>query len=226
MKKIIYFLGITSIALLLTACEKSVVGPNYSGSRESQEAAQSENAGGSLSLNGTIRVKLVNTPVQIYDVGSGESSTEKQLPGIYPRYNGVFLDLRTVWIHGEHGWTELKTESAIYDLVSMNPDDGVVIVNNVPASVGIIDQVKLVLGTENSIAIFDAQVPLLPEKIDEALTTVTLSGAAISLSKTTEIILSIDQFSSVYKPAGNDYTGDNDEFFFKPLLKVKAIHQI
>jgi hypothetical protein len=225
MKKIIYFLGITSIALLLSACEKSIVGPNYSAASESHEAAKPEGTNGGISLKGAITIRLVNTPVHIYDVESGGSSTEKQLPGVYPRYNGVFLDLKSVWIHGGHGWTELKTESAIYDLVTMDSNNGAVIVNNVPASVGAIDQIKLVLGTENSITIFDAHVPLLPEKIDEALTTIGVQ-AAINLNKTTEIVVSVDQFSSVYKPAGNDYTGDNDEYFFKPVLNVKTIHQI
>jgi hypothetical protein len=228
MKKLFYLFGIASVVFTLTSCEKSAFNPaqTASGKAIPEEGGPALSVSSEVPINeGRVTIKIVNDPIPVINSEPTEpSSPAKELPGIFPRYESVYMDLRGVRIHNSTGWHELTTEAAIYELVGLQNEHGATVVMGSPAPAGDIDQIQLVLGDGNAVGILGNHVPLLPKIIDPELSTIGIKDAAVHVRSTTEIVISVDPYTSVYKLMGNDYTGD-DGYWFKPVIKVKSIRQ-
>jgi hypothetical protein len=228
MKKLFYLFGIASVVFTLSSCEKSALNPAQmaSGKAIPEEGGPALSVDTEVPINeGRVTIKIINDPLPIFNSEPTEpSSPGKELPGIFPRYEAVYMDLRSIRIHNATGWHELTTEAAIYELVGLQNETGATVVMGAAAPAGEIDQIQLVLGDGNAVGILGNNIPLLPKVISPELSTVSIHDASIRVRSTTEIVISVDPYTSVYKLMGNDYTGD-DGYWFKPVIKVKSIRQ-
>lgn len=134
-------------------------------------------------------------------------------------YQSVFIDLQKVMVHyegkGEGSWVDLKSNPGIYDLLTLRNNVNVVIADDEHLPMGKVSQIRLVLGSNNSVVTggktFGLQIPSSSE-----------SGLKINVHETIKrndvIIVTLD-----FDAAASVNLNGNGEYIMKPVIKVKEI---
>lgn len=127
-------------------------------------------------------------------------------------YQAVNVDIQDIQVKGDGGWQSLpNVNSGIYNLLDLTDGRETVLTSSeYPA--GRINQIRLVLGEENSVVIDDDTLDLTTPSAQQSglklLHNATLTGGI-----TYAILLDFDAAKSVVK------TG-NDDYILKPVIKV------
>ncbi len=117
--------------------------------------------------------------------------------------------------HDKNGWISLPIREGIYDLLELQNNVNVILADQVAIPVGKINQVRLVLGTQNSIQDTIAVYPLkIPSGMETGLKLNV--DQVIEPNKTVEIVLDFDVNESIVIDGTNSYS-------LKPVLKLKSL---
>lgn len=120
--------------------------------------------------------------------------------------------------HENSGWVTLPVNVGIYDLLDLQHNVTVALANNVQLPVGKISQIRLMLGSNNSLVTVQDTFALKVPSGEE-------SGLKINLHETIqphnimEIVLDFDAAASIVDTGSGNY-------ILKPVIKVKSVTQI
>lgn len=134
-------------------------------------------------------------------------------------YQSVFIDLQKVMVHYEgtpgEKWIELKANPGIYDLLTLRNNVNVVIADEVKLPLGKISQIRLVLGSQNSVVVEGNKFGLVIPSSNQ-------SGLKINVHQTIRrndfVILTLD-----FDAQSSVNLNGNGEYEMKPVIKVKEI---
>lgn len=134
-------------------------------------------------------------------------------------YMEVNVDVQAVQIHYEDDdpeeWVTLETNRGIYNLLDLQNDITVVITDQDEIRVGYIEQMRLVLGQENTLVTTTDEFPLLLSSQDKTGLKVNIN-AQMKDQQHMEIVLDFDAGESVVEEG-------NDQYRLKPVVKVESI---
>lgn len=132
-------------------------------------------------------------------------------------YTHVYVDVKAVNVHSENaGWVNLPVNQGVYDLLTLQNNVSVVLVNNVNFPVGRISQIRMDLGSNNSL------VDTLGTKYPLAVPSGSESGLKVNVQQdivpnsSVDVLLDFDANASVVAEG-------NGRFSLKPVIKVKSI---
>ena len=135
-------------------------------------------------------------------------------------FDSVFVDIQQVQVHisnngGPSGWTDLNTNAGIYNLLELQNDITTVLVDTNSLPVGSLQQMRLILGTNNSVVIDSLTYPL--ELTSQSQTGLKLNlNAQITPNDLVEILIDFDAEKSIVK------TGQG-KYILKPVIRVEDI---
>jgi hypothetical protein len=92
--------------------------------------------------------------------GSGQSTMRVKMTDAPGPFTKVNVEIRDVEVHTVKGWVSLPTNAGVYDLLTLQNDVTVVLANDQKIPAGSVDQMRLILGTHNSVMIDDLSFPL------------------------------------------------------------------
>lgn len=147
--------------------------------------------------NGYLTVKMTDDPAD-YD------SVNVEIIGTEIHYSGP-----------NSGWTTLPTVSGIYNLLDLQNNVTTILVNPYVLPEGKVQQMRLILGTQNSVVVDSVSYPL-------ELSSQTQNGIKIQLNTTInsgdslEILLDFDAHESVVEQGNNVYK-------LKPVVDLEGI---
>lgn len=136
-------------------------------------------------------------------------------------YDSVFVDVQRVEVHysnentGDAGWVTLSTAAGIYDLLELQNGVTAVLSDSVLLPVGKISQMRLILGSQNSVVVDGASFPLLLSSQDKTGLKFNLN-TTISEDDIVEVLIDFDAEQSIVVEG----TG---AFRLKPVIKVESI---
>lgn len=174
--------------------------------------------------------KLITVVLVFASVAIITNSCKKEDPKAYGQmtvkmtdapadYLEVNVDVIGIQVHHESsGWVTLPVNAGIYNLLDLQNNVTMALATNVQLPVGKISQIRLILGSNNSLVTvqdtFDLKVPSGEE-----------SGLKINLHETIqphsimEIVLDFDAATSVVESGVGRY-------HLKPVIKVKSVTQL
>lgn len=137
-------------------------------------------------------------------------------PGDYQQVNVEVLQVKVN--HETAGWIDLPTVAGVYDLLTLQNDVSVTLVDvgNLPA--GKINQLRLVLGSNNTIMVDSLVYPL-------STPSAQMSGLKINLNhqffpnQLYQLVLDFEAGTSIVEQG-------NGEYSLKPVIKVASINPI
>lgn len=131
-------------------------------------------------------------------------------------YREVNVEITSVEVNLEDkGWMTLSARKGVYNLVSLANNVTAVLADDTKLPAGKVNQVRLMLGTHNSIATDAGSFPLkVPSGIQTGIKINT--DTDIQPLKQTEVVLDFDASQSVVEES-------EGVFSLKPVIKVKSI---
>ncbi len=137
-------------------------------------------------------------------------------PGPFTKVN---VEIRDVEIHSEgKGWISLPCNAGVYDLLTLQNDVTVVLANDHKIPAGQASQMRLILGSHNSVMIGDASFPLnTPSAMQSGLK--FNINASFEDDKDYEVLIDFDANESIVIEGDGTYS-------LKPVLRLKAITEI
>ena len=152
---------------------------------------------------GVLIVKMVDQPAEF-------DSVNVEVVAVQIHYSNDSLD--------ESGWIDLETNVGIYNLLDLQ--DGVTAVLTDPATipVGKLQQMRLILGDENTVVVEDETFPLGLSSQDKNGLKINLKSTPITEGDTVEITFDFDALKSIVIQ-GND----DDRFKLKPVVKLEEV---
>lgn len=156
--------------------------------------------------------------------GTGRSSMRvkmKDAPGDFQKVN---VEIISVQVHHTDennpggSWTTLATNAAVYDLLLLQDSITAVLANNTQIPSGGVDQLRLILGANNSVMVDGIVFPL---KTPSAMQ----SGLKINMNtfledgETYEVLIDFDANASIVVEG-------NGSFSLKPVIKVESIIEL
>jgi hypothetical protein len=153
------------------------------------------------------------------DKGHDGSMTVKMTdaPAAYSKVN---VDITGVEVYRQnHGWMALHINPGIYDLLTLQNNVTVALANNEKVPTGNILQMRLILGSNNSITLLDGSVHSM--KVPSGSET----GLKVNINRDIhsndylEVVLDFDANASIVLEG-------NGEYSLKPVLRVKSINQL
>jgi hypothetical protein len=158
------------------------------------------------------------------DEGSGSGSTgymQMEMTDTPGNYLHVYVDVKSVEIHREDtnsqgGWVILNTRDTIYDLLTLQNNITAVLADSTLLPTGKVTQMRLILGTNNSVVLNDntAHPLTIPSSMNTGIK-INLN-TNIEPNKTTRIIIDFNADQSVNLLGNGSYQ-------MKPVIKVKSI---
>lgn len=115
------------------------------------------------------------------------------------------------------GWINLPVQAGVYDLLLLRDSATVVLANNVVIPTGRINQVRLLLGPNNSIVTTTGTYPLKVPSGEESGLKINVQYDIINNANVT-MVLDFDAGASVVEHG-------NGDFSLKPVIKVQSITQ-
>jgi hypothetical protein len=117
---------------------------------------------------------------------------------------------------GSNGWVDLPTDTGVYNLLELQNNVTAVIANNSSMPLGHVNQMRLILGTQNNVMLSDSTIqPLLLSSQDKTGLKINVN-TDITANNTVEIVLDFDADASVVKQG-------NDQYRLKPVIKVESV---
>lgn len=134
-------------------------------------------------------------------------------------YVAVNVEVIGVNVHVDgQGWINLPIKPGIYNLLELQNDVTVVLADNIEMPVGKVSQVRLVLGSQNSITTAEGTFELKVPSGEESGLKINVHEE-IAPNKLLIMVLDFDANASVV------VTG-NGSFSLKPVIKVKSAIQV
>jgi len=119
--------------------------------------------------------------------------------------------------HTSLGWSNIAINAGIYNLLELQNNVNVILANNVDLPPGTINQVRLILGSNNSlITLTDTFELKVPSGAETGLK-INLNQT-IQPNKTVEVLLDFDANTSVVAEGNGGY-------HLKPVIKVLSVNQ-
>lgn len=156
--------------------------------------------------------------------GSGYMQMElTDTPG---NYLHVYVDVQSVQVHrsntdtaaasGSSGWITLNTRDTIYDLLTLQNNITAVLCDSTLLPAGKITQMRLILGTNNTVVLNDGSTQMLNIP-SSANTGIKINlNTTIEKDKTTRVVIDFNADESINLVGGGVYQ-------MKPVIKVKSI---
>lgn len=119
--------------------------------------------------------------------------------------------------HNNGGWINVPINTGIYNLLELQNNVNVVLANNVELPSGEISQMRLILGTNNSLVTITGTHELKVPSGSESGLKLNLDQTLLP-NKTVEILLDFDANASVVDQGNGGYS-------LKPVLKIKSVNQ-
>lgn len=119
--------------------------------------------------------------------------------------------------HEKSGWINLQTKSGIYDLLQLQNNMTVVLADNVKIPLGKIDQMRLILGANNSIVDITGTHNLTVPSGAETGLKVNIDQT-VQRNNSVQVLLDFDANASIV-------IGGNGDYLLKPVVTVKSIIQ-
>lgn len=134
-------------------------------------------------------------------------------PASYDKVNVELVGLR---IHYEQtGWVDVPIVQGIYNLLDLRNNISVTLANQVQIPVGKINQIRLVLGSNNSLVLNDSIHPLTIPSGSETGLKLNINEAVVS-NQNLDMLIDFDANASVVLEG-------NGQFLLKPVLKIKTL---
>lgn len=136
-------------------------------------------------------------------------------------YDSVFVDVQRVDVHfsdnntGSSGWVALNTQAGVYDLLALQNGLFAILADSVELPVGNISQMRLILGTENSVVVGGISFPLLLSSQDKTGLKFNLN-TTISDDDLVEVLIDFDAEKSIVLQGTGEYR-------LKPVIKVESV---
>ncbi|MCR9172624.1 MAG: DUF4382 domain-containing protein [bacterium] len=138
-------------------------------------------------------------------------------------FDSVFVDIQQVQVHisnnvGNSGWVDLNTNAGVYNLLELQNDITTVLADTNVLPVGDLQQMRLILGSNNSVVIDSLTYPL-------ELTSQTNTGLKLNINTTispndlVEVLIDFDAAASIVE------TGQG-KYILKPVIKVESINYL
>ncbi len=149
---------------------------------------------------GTMTVKMKDNPVE---------------------FEAVYVEVLRVEVQhsnssgGSSGWINLETEAGIYNLLELQNGLTATLSENVTLPVGRVNQMRLILGSQNSVQVEGQAFPLLLSSQDETGLKFNLN-ANINADQNVEVLFDFDAEKSIVIEG----TGS---FRLKPVIKVESV---
>lgn len=137
----------------------------------------------------------------------------KDAPGDFQMVN---VDVQRVEVHtSAEGWVTLDTEPGVYDLLKLRDSAQAILVSNDNLFSGQLDEIRLVLGSHNSVVVDSIEYPLATPSAQQ-------SGLKIKmdtyLAPDTEYVILLD-----FDAALSIVTQGNGSYSLKPVIHVESI---
>ncbi len=150
------------------------------------------------------------------DNDEGTSKLEVRLTDAPGDYEKVNIDIQGVEVHSESGnqtsgWTKLLVEDGVYDLLELsNGLDTLLASNELPA--GMVSQIRLILGTENSVVIGGEVFPLSTPSAQQSGLKLNVNVPLVA-GITYTLLLDFDAALSIVKNGNGTYS-------LKPVIRA------
>jgi hypothetical protein len=137
----------------------------------------------------------------------------KDAPGDFQQVNVEVL--RVEVHHGASGWVMLPTNQGIYDLLTLQYNVTAVLVNQGTLPAGEIDQMRLILGSNNTVMVDSVYYPLATPGAQQ-------SGLKINVNTdfapdhTYELLIDFDARKSIVQQGSGNYS-------LKPVITLAGI---
>lgn len=152
------------------------------------------------------------------DKNRGEGKMTVQMEDAPYDAEAVFVQVLEVQVHyedeelGNDGWVTLDTEAGVYDLLELQNGITAVLADNESIPVGKVSQMRLVLGTENSIVIDGTSFGLLTSSQTNTGLKFNLN-ADIQNNENVNVLIDFDVDNSIVLQGTGSY-------LLKPVIKV------
>ncbi|MBD3637893.1 MAG: DUF4382 domain-containing protein [Crocinitomicaceae bacterium] len=135
-------------------------------------------------------------------------------------YLEVNVDVQSVQIsysdNGSGGWTTLTTNAGVYDLLDLQNDVSVVIADQAEIPVGRLNQLRLVLGQNNTLVTTHGTYPLLLSSQDKTGLKINMN-LDMPVDKYIDILIDFDAGKSIVEEG-------NGQYRLKPVLRLEAVN--
>lgn len=134
-------------------------------------------------------------------------------------YLAVNVEVIGVSVHLENtGWIDLPVNAGVYNLLTLQNNATTVLAGNVSLPIGKITQVRLLLGSNNSVVTPGGQFAMATPSAEESGLKINVDETIVN-NQQVVIVLDFDANASVVE------TGKGS-FSLKPVIKVKSVTQI
>jgi hypothetical protein len=146
----------------------------------------------------------------------GEMSVNiKDSPALYSKVNVEVVGMQ---LHSEsEGWINIPVNTGIYDLLDLQNGVSAVLAQRVQVPMGKLTQLRLILGTNNSVTDQTGTYPLTVPSGAETGLKVDLN-TTITTDRPIEVLLDFDANASVV-------VAGSGKFQLKPVIKVESVIQ-
>ena len=150
--------------------------------------------------------------------GQGTAKVAVRLVDAPGDYEKVNIDIQDVMINrtdeSESGWVSLTdVNTGVYDLLELTGGTSVLLAENDLAT-GELEQIRLVLGSENTLVIDGEEVPLTTPSAQQSGLKIDLDDTELEDGFTYEIILDFDADKSIVK------AGESSQYILKPVINA------
>ncbi len=156
---------------------------------------------------------LLSTSCQKKNQTGSMSVSMTDAPGDYLAVNVEILGMQVN--HQNSGWITLPVNQGVYNLLDLQNNVTVVLASNVQVPVGPVNQLRLLLGPNNSIVDSTGTYPLKVPSGEESGLKININQT-ITTNNNLSILFDFDAGQSVVE------TG-NHTYILKPVLKFKAV---
>lgn len=134
-------------------------------------------------------------------------------------YLKVYVEVIGMQVHSEaNGWMHLPVNAGIYNLLDLQNNASVILSSNAQLPAGKINQMRLILGTNNSLVTIQGTYDLKVPGGDETGLKINVNET-IMPNHTVVILLDFDAAASVVDKGNGTYS-------LKPVISVKSVTQI
>lgn len=139
-------------------------------------------------------------------------------------FDKVLVEIVGVNIHysgtdsGNEGWVSMETKAGVYDLLTLQNNVTAVLADDTKIPSGSVDQIRLVLGSNNSVVIENVSFPLETPSAEESGLKINMN-LVLSPEKEYDVLLDFNaEESVVVKSAGL--------FLLKPVITLKGVTEL
>jgi hypothetical protein len=217
MKKLMYAMGFIGLLSLLPSCAKSTKFAPASETQSSNRPAPEHATEVVLPENtesGLLAVRLTAT-------GCDQIQSEPQTPELENEqarlspFSSIKLDIRAIKVYSEeNGWSDLKVNAAVYDLITLQNELGEEIAARTSLKEGNISKIAITFGRSNSVMV-KGKTFCLRSSANEVIVDLK---AKLQAEHYGEMILNIDFCNNIHLEDNYD---SGSCYVIKPMITLK-----